>query len=441
MSWSNRVFWQEGMFLRAQHFQQQDRWSARTAGRGVGMLVPFGYGFAAVELARDMLGSGYFALSSASGMFADGTAFSLPDEADLPPPLAVPDTARDVLVHLAIPAEQRGRAEFGDDLRPGRFAPIDLEIDDTHSASPETARIQVGRLQLRSMLGTESREGYLSLPVARIVEVTADRRVILDGQWIPPVLHCGATAVLANLLVELAGMLHQRGEAIAGRLTAIGARSTTEITDFMLLTRVNGWQAVLAHLSEGGRLHPEPFFRFLLEMAGALATFTEAGRRPEAFPSYRHDDLQRSFAPVIAAVRRSLSAILEQTAVQIPLREHRHGVRVGAITDRTVLAGGSVVLIVKADVPGETLRSVFPTTAKVGAVEHIRELVNVALPGIALRPLPVAPRQMPFVAGAQYFELERASPHWEAMKHSGGFAIHVSSNFPNLALELWAIRG
>ena len=27
MSWTNRVIWQEGMFLRTQHFQQQDRWT------------------------------------------------------------------------------------------------------------------------------------------------------------------------------------------------------------------------------------------------------------------------------------------------------------------------------------------------------------------------------------------------------------------------------
>ena len=38
MTWTNRVVWQEGMFLRAQHFQQQDRWLeqlVRGARRGV----------------------------------------------------------------------------------------------------------------------------------------------------------------------------------------------------------------------------------------------------------------------------------------------------------------------------------------------------------------------------------------------------------------------
>ncbi|MGH7084835.1 MAG: type VI secretion system baseplate subunit TssK, partial [Acetobacteraceae bacterium] len=32
-------------------------------------------------------------------------------------------------------------------------------------------------------------------------------------------------------------------------------------------------------------------------------------------------------------------------------------------------------------------------------------------------------------------------PHWQQMQSSGGFAIHVSGDFPNLRVELWAIRG
>ena len=91
--------------------------------------------------------------------------------------------------------------------------------------------------------------------------------------------------------------------------------------------------------------------------------------------------------------------------------------------------------------PAEQLRRLFPSQVKIGAVEHIRELVNVALPGIAVRALPVAPRQIPFYAGATYFELDRNSPHWQQMQSSGGFAIHVSGEFPSLRLELWAIRG
>ena len=68
-------------------------------------------------------------------------------------------------------------------------------------------------------------------------------------------------------------------------------------------------------------------FLTLLQMAGELATFTDPRRRPSRYESYRHDDLQRSLAPVVADIRRSLSAVLEQTAIPIPLQERRHGVR------------------------------------------------------------------------------------------------------------------
>ena len=73
-------------------------------------------------------------------------------------------------------------------------------------------------------------------------------------------------------------------------------------------------------------------------------------------------------------------------------------------------------------------------------MEEIRPLVNSALPGIGLRPLPVAPRQIPYHAGVVYFQLEEASPYWAKMTTSGGIAVHVSGEYPGLSMELWAIR-
>lgn len=440
MTWTNRIAWQEGMFLRAQHFQQQDRWVEGQLRERVSSLRPFPWGFDSVSVSREMLGTGRFALAVASGAFDDGTTFSLPDEARLPPPLLIPETVRGALIYLAVPCRQPGSVEFSVAGRGRRFDIEDFDAYDTHSDGSDPAPLQVGQLRLRYLLETDDLDGYSCLPIARIVEVGSDGRVELDERWIPPVLVCNAAPPLASLLVELAGMLNQRGEAIAARLTTVGTRSNTEIADFLLLQSVNGWQTLFGHLADAALIHPEELYQILVRIAGELATFTDPRRRPESFPSYRHGDLQRSFTPVAAAIRRSLSAVLEQTAIRLPLQERRHGVRVAPIVDRTLLTGTSIVLIAKADTPAETLRRLLPGTAKVAAVEHIRELVNVALPGIELQPLPVAPRQMPFVPGAQYFELDRNSPHWQQMRQSGGFAIHVSGDFPNLELELWAIR-
>ena len=442
MTWTNRVVWQEGMFLRAQHFQQQDRWLEGALRGGTLALRAYPWGVTAMLVDRDLLATGRFAVASASGVFEDGTAFAIPGETDHPPPLDLPESARNAVVYLAVPVRQPGAVEIVTEAGgEGRYGQHDFEAYDTHSATPQTAALQVGRLRLRYLLETDDRAGYLCIGLARVIEVAADRRVTLDERWIAPALLCAATAPLAGLIAELAGMLNQRGEALAARLSAPGQRGVAEVSDFLLLQAINRWQKLLEHWAGSGNLHPVDLYAALVQMAGEFATFTEVTRRPGSYPAYRHDDLQRSFAPVVADLRRSLSAVIEQTAVSIPLQERRHGVHVGQIADRSILRGSLFVLTVQADMPTETLRRLFPSQVKIGAVEQIRELVNSALPGIAVRALPVAPRQIPFYAGASYFELDRNSPHWQHMQSSGGFATHISGDFPNLRLELWAIKG
>jgi type VI secretion system protein ImpJ len=442
MTWTNRVVWQEGMFLRAQHFQQQDRWLEMLVRGRTAAMRPYPWGVTEMAIDRDLLATGRFALTTAAGVFEDGTPFAIPGETDHPAPLELPDSARNLVAYLAAPVRQSGAVEVGDgNGSDGRYLLRDFEAYDTHSGSPQPAPLLIGRLRLRYLLEGEERAGYHCIGLARIVEVTPDKRVRLDENWIPPALICAAAVPLAGMITEFAGMLNQRGEALAARLTQPGTRGVAEQADFLMLQMINRWQKLLAHWADAGNVHPEDLYAVLVQMAGEFATFTEPTRRPNSYPAYRHEDLQRSFAPVVADLRRSLSAVLEQAAVQIPLQERRYGVRVGPIMDRAILRAASFVLIVQADVPTETVRRIFPSQVKIGAVEQIRDLVNVAIPGIAVRPLPVAPRQIPFYAGGSYFELDRNSPHWQQMQSSGGFAIHVSGEFPDLRLELWAIRG
>lgn len=445
MMWHDKVVWQEGMFLRAQHFQQQDRYVEHLLQARTAPLRAHPWGVTELSLDRDLLAAGKFAVASAAGVLEDGTPFAIPGSADQPPPLDLPEGARNVVVYLAAPVRQPGSPEVafteGPESAAARYALREFEAFDTHSDSTLAAALQVGRPRLRFMLEGEERAGFTCLGLTRVVEVQADRRVVVDERYVPSCLRITAAPPLANLVSELVGMLGQRGEALAGRLSQPGSRGVADVAQFLLLQAINRWQPLLAHWADAGNLHPETLYAALVQMAGELATFTDPSRRASAYPGYRHEDLQRSFAPVIADLRRALSSDIDENAVNIPLRDARHGVRIGQITDRGLLRSSSFVLSVQAEMPGEHLRRLFPSQAKIGAVERIRELVNVALPGIIVRPLPVAPRQIPFHAGATYFELERGSPEWAFLQNAGGIAIHVSGEFPGLRMELWAIKG
>ncbi|MNF99048.1 hypothetical protein D3C84_819340 [compost metagenome] len=108
--------------------------------------------------------------------------------------------------------------------------------------------------------------------------------------------------------------------------------------------------------------------------------------------------------------------------------------------DHQLLGSAAFVLAASAQCDSEELRSRLPAHLKVGAVERIRQLVNLHLPGIKVKPLPVAPRQIPFHAGKTYFALELNAEELAQLERSGGFAFHVSGEFAELELKFWAIR-
>ncbi len=444
MSWDNKIVWSEGLFLQPQHFQQYDRYVEKLVRGEVSGLRPYAWGVRELTINNDLLTLGKFALTTCNGVLEDGTPFSLPDDADHPPPLEVPENTRDCIVYLTLPARQPGAKDFvqGDtEETVARYSAHEFETGDAVTGAEGIATVEVGKLRLRFALETDERAGHVCLGAARIVEIRADKQIVLDENYIPPCLDCAASPVLGGYVSELQGLLHHRGEALAGRVSESGTKGVAEIADFLLLQTVNRYEPYFAHLASASDIHPETFYGMALQVCGDLATFTAQNKRPAAFPVYRHDDLKATFGRLMKELRLSLSAVLEQNAIPIPLEERKYGVHVAVITDKRLLTTASFVLAVKANIQAEKLRRHFPNQAKLGPVEKIRELVNVALPGIGLRPLPVAPRQIPYHAGVTYFELDRTSEFFRELQGAGGLAIHISGEFPELNMELWAIKG
>ena len=445
MSWDNRVIWSEGTFLQPQHLQQHDRYleayvELRTRG-----LRPYSWGFLELELDESLLELGKLAVRRARGALADGTPFDCPARDPLPAPLDIPVTLRDSVVMLALPVRRPGVDEA--DLSGGaadglaRYVAGELEVKDTNASFDRTALIQIGRLRLQLLKETDVTAAYTALGVAQVVERQADNRVVLERRYIPPMMDAGADQALAGIVRDIHGLLHQRGDALAARMSQPGSGGVGEIAEFLWLKTINRHEPLFAHLTSAAPLHPELLYAACLELAGELCTFTQESRRPVPYPTYRHDDLAGSFAPVVSDIRRSLSMVLERNAIPIPLEDRKHGLRVASIPDAELRRTARFVLAAKAQLPTERLQASLPTLLKIGPGERIRDLVNLNLPGIVLRSLPVAPRQIPFHAGFLYFELERGGDLWKQTEQSGVLALFIAGEFPGLELEFWAVRG
>jgi type VI secretion system protein ImpJ len=444
MTWHNKVIWTEGMFLQPQHFQQHDRFLSLQSHMRFGIDQGYGWGFVSLTLDSAALNLGKIAVASATGVLPDGLVFDLPGQDAAPAAFEVGADVRDELVVLAAVLQRPGVAESDaeDDTgaMPPRYRVAEVDVGDTNVTGDRVAPVQVGRVNLRVMLARDAREGYATLALARIVERRADNKLVLDTNFIPPTLHAGGNETIASYLREVHGLLHQRGEALAARLAQPGRAGVGEISDFLLLQTINRAEPLFAQLRQTSVLHPRDLYFYGVALAGELGTFRER-RRPQPMPAYLHDDPVRCFKPLMDDLRQSLSMVMEQTAIPIELQDRKYGVRVAIIPDVELQRNAQFVLAVAAQMPGDALRARFPTQVKIGTVERIRDLVNLQLPGVVLRPLPVAPRQIPYHAGYNYFELEtRGSDMWKQLESSGGLAMHIAGDFPGLELEFWAVR-
>jgi len=430
------------MLLQPQHLQQAERHADHARHVLLRGTTPCAWGFAELEIDAAALSLGKLALVRAVGVFGDGTVFDMPAVDPLPEPIDIPASMRDEAVVLALPVRRAGARESDaeGDEELVRHRVLEAEVPDSNTAGERTAMLQLGALHTRLLRAGEATDAWTTLNVARVVERRADNQVQLHRGLVPPLLDVAGHAVVRGWVDELLGLLRQRAEALAGRMTQGGTGGVAEIADFLLLQTVNRYEPLFAHFARTATLHPLQFYEEALQLAGDLGTFRDA-RRSARFGPYVHDDLEATFRPLMDDLRRSLSMVLEQSAIRIELHDRKHGVRVALIPDVDLQRNATFVLAVQSQMAAEALRARFPTQVKIGPVERIRDLVNLQLPGVTLTPMPVAPRQIPFHTGANYFELEtRNSELWRQLEQSGGMAMHIAGDFPGLDLAFWAIR-
>jgi type VI secretion system protein ImpJ len=445
VSAGRRVVWSDGLFLRPAHFQQMERFlERRVDARCAGALAP-GWGLTHLRLDTPALATGHLGLIAARGVMPDGTPFSLPEDAPVPPALELPPDTREGVVSLVLPLARRGAVEFAftgsADAAGTRWRVQDQTVADVVHADAEPEDMSLGELRMALEHDGDATPGACRLGIARVRERRAGGALVLDEDWIAPALDCHAVPALQAALLEVRHLVAHRAEAIARRLPAASQQRAGDVSELLLLQAANRYDALFGHLVARDTLHPESLFSTMLQAVGELSTFDDAqGRRAPSLPTYRHDDLRASLGPLMTELRRLLADAAHPGAVPLPLQVRAPGLWTATVPDADLMRAATFVLAVRADTPADALRRRFPAQAKLGPTDRIRDLVRLHLPAIRLDALPVAPPRMPYYAGFTYFELDRTTPLWPQLEATRVIALHVAGDFPGLRLELWALR-
>ena len=443
-----KVLWGEGLFLRPQHFQQQDAYHEWRLAQAVRGLHPYAWGVRSIKVDADALQAGRLRLTELQMVLPDGELYNAPAEDELPEPLAL-DTAfgqgNEVVLHVAAAPLRTNGSNFASTRdeadTAARYYQVQKDVEDQYTDAAAAQLSLLGK-SVKLIAEHDPRGHLVTMPVLR-VRRNATGGFELDPRYVPPSLTIQASPVVFLYLRRLLDVLQAKVDALYGfhrepSKNIIEFRSG-DVASFWLLHTASGAYASLAHLMRHPGLHPERLFQRLLELAGALMTFSK-GFTLADLPAYDHANPGPAFFRLDHIIRELLETVISTRYFGISLSEVRPSFHQGRLDAQQLTGSTNLYLGVSASMPPAELVDAVPLRFKIGAPEDVEKLVLSALPGVPLSHSVQVPAAIPVRPGAYYFALEPRGALYERMMQSQAVSIYVPSGIADIKIELIAIN-
>jgi type VI secretion system protein ImpJ len=450
---SAKVLWGEGLFLRPQHFQQQDAYHEWRLAQHARLLHPYAWGVRHLKVDTDALQGGRLRLLELQVAFPDGELLNAPAEDGLPPSVDLASLVTagatgdgsSVTFHLAmspVHAQGSNQAATAEDADTAvRYHRVAQQMPDGYTGAVP-AEVVTLRKSARLLADLTPKAHLMSLPLLRLKR-TANGAFELDGRFIPPCVHIQSSPTLFLHLRRLLEVLQAKVDALYGMhrepsRNVIEFRSG-DVASFWLLHTASTALAGLTHLGRHPALHPERLFEKMLELAGALMTFSKTFTLAD-LPAYDHAQPGPAFLRLDQIVRELLETVISTRCFAIALQERTPSFHQGRLESEQINQGTQLFLGVSAGMPPSELVEVVPQRFKVGAPDDVDKLVLSAMPGVRLVHAPQVPAAVPVRPGSYYFSLEPRGSLYERMLQAQTLTLYAPTGIQDLRLELVAVN-
>ena len=174
-----QVVWKEGSFISPQHFQQQALHFKSYIQNYNGTMGYSGhYGLSDITVNTDLLKIGKIAITFCNGLFPDGHYFLLDEEIVID----VPEDAVKKTVYISIPLALQGSPAFGEQSSQAtRYLCQTMTSYNNTSTQSDSIELEVAKDNACLSIGKTDMAGYVSFPIARILETRETGEVVFDS--------------------------------------------------------------------------------------------------------------------------------------------------------------------------------------------------------------------------------------------------------------------
>ncbi|MCP4096799.1 MAG: type VI secretion system baseplate subunit TssK [Planctomycetaceae bacterium] len=317
---NRQVHWDEGLFLRPQHFQTADRYWQELIGVSSSLDNAYNWGVFKLEINQEALDNQIVEIVRCQARTKSGTLISFDastiDRVDMAQKAESDVRFEEYLrennglrVYLGVPYLRMSRKnvapESGD--QHARYCSSANSIEDeTSGGNPQD--VNVKDLNLQILFESDDLSGYETVPVCRLVRSRdIDAKLQVDSTYFPPCLTTAAFGPLQRNMMEGAhDLLKSRGDLLRRQLVDSGASFATQragvVEDLLLLQSINEAVGMLNCYSFSDGVHPHEGYAALCQIIGRLSIFSEAKEIGE-MPRYNHDDLFGIFSWALRRIK------------------------------------------------------------------------------------------------------------------------------------------
>lgn len=394
------INYQQGMLLKPQHFQMQNRLAEEHLNELSQELQPYFYGVADLKISRDALSSSTVTVSVGSFLFSDG-AFAHIGQNAVAASRTIPDELLDSgsLVGVYIGLRRfndnssnarifNGKLDESCDARYVAVSGGDLVNDLYGDAAP--GNVEMLKYNLRIFFENEL-DALSDFDLIKICEVYRDgTRIMMSDRYVPPVVNFFRSDALVAVINDISALIISKTRVFE-KYKHIRTSSRLSGYEIMLLSIIGTLcdaSATLQTIIELRHDHPSKVWSVLARIIAILSPScpeVSSVVTENRFPSYDHNDLYQVFSRMRDQIRLALNCLTVGPEYVVRFVRKENGVWTAELPDLAQLDSYDAYLAMSGQgVEPDRLSLSFWRQLKLSSADAINDLIVRSLSGIPI---------------------------------------------------------
>jgi type VI secretion system protein ImpJ len=436
----NKVLWKDSMFMYPQHLQQQDVYYENLI-NNYQLLQPYhNWGIIELDIDQSYLKLNKIYIRKCIGILPNGMFFSFPDRDDIPEPIDIPDNCCDTMVYIGITMHNNYNLNRDRRNKNDKYYAVEEEITDLTAPTLENRKsITLAKLNLNILLGEESGDQMMTLPILKIKNISHD--IHLEECFIAPYLRFNASDCLVeynNIVLSLLNNYIHSNAVFTGGDNA--SEQLNKIEDLLILQTITNAKYALELLSKEHFSSPYALFKEMISLISSLIIFTKNTPLEYLTLEYNHANLEGSFEPVMRQIHSIITILVDNKPMLINLADTGNGIHKAQLSHCMHLEKSLLIVGIELASNIDDVREHIVHSLKIASQADISGIVNLQVSGIKFNILHTVPFYVRYNENTLYLQIENKEQYWRKLTEEKNITVYLNNKITAVsAMKLWII--